>query len=144
MVITFSAGNEGIDANADGSVDNDSTGSPATAKNVITIGASENQRPAYPCDTNLTYTSHDAYQPSQTCNGMGGNNTLGTYGGRWGTDYPVTPIANDLTAGNPEQMAAFSAGAGRRRAHQARRGGARHLGALDVFRPIPGRVRRLA
>ena len=108
MVITFSAGNEGIDANADGSVDNDSTGSPATAKNVITIGASENQRPAYPCDTNLTYTSHDAYQPSQTCNGMGGNNTLGTYGGRWGTDYPVDPIANDLTAGNPEQMAAFS------------------------------------
>ena len=60
MVITFSAGNEGIDANADGVVDNDSIGSPATAKNVITIGASENQRPSYPCDTGLAYTSRDA------------------------------------------------------------------------------------
>ena len=36
MVITFSAGNEGVDANEDGVVDADSTGSPATSKNVIT------------------------------------------------------------------------------------------------------------
>lgn len=109
FVITFSAGNEGIDANANGVIDNDSIGSPATAKNVITIGASENQRADnYPCDTSLTYQSKDAYQPSTTCSGMSGQNLLGTYGQRWGADYPAAPIAGDLTAGNAEQMAAFS------------------------------------
>ena len=45
MTITFSAGNAGADNNNDGLVDNDSIGSPATAKNVITVGASENDRP---------------------------------------------------------------------------------------------------
>ncbi|MBI4670411.1 MAG: S8 family serine peptidase [Chloroflexi bacterium] len=109
FVITFSAGNEGIDANADGIVDNDSIGSPATAKNVITVGASENQRSDnYPCDTSLTYTSHDAYQSGQTCSSMSGANWLGTYGSRWPSDYPANPIASDSTAGNQEQMAAFS------------------------------------
>lgn len=111
MVITFSAGNEGIDANADGVVDNDSMGAPATAKNVISVGASENDRGgSYPCDANLTYTSHDAYQPGQTCGSMSGNqvNNLGTYGQRWGADFPANPIANDVTAGNANQMAAFS------------------------------------
>jgi hypothetical protein len=110
MVITFSAGNEGTDANADGIVDNDSIGSPATSKNVITVGASENQRASYPCDTSLTYTSHDAYQTGQTCTSMGGNqvNYLGTYGSRWTADFPANPIASDPTAGNSNQMAAFS------------------------------------
>jgi hypothetical protein len=111
MVITFSAGNEGTDANADGLVDNDSTGAPATAKNVLTVGASENDRGgSYPCDTSLTYTSHDAYQTGQTCTSMGGNqvNYLGTYGQRWGADFPANPIASDITAGNSGQMAAFS------------------------------------
>lgn len=109
FVITFSAGNEGIDANSDGVIDNDSIGSPATAKNVITVGASENQRTDnYPCDTSLTYQSHDAYQPSTTCSGMSGQNLLGTYGQRWPADYPAAPISGDSTAGNQEQMAAFS------------------------------------
>lgn len=108
MAITFSAGNEGSDANSDGVVDNDSIGSPATAKNVITIGASENQRSSYACDTTLTYVSHDAYQTGQTCNSMGGQNLLGTYGQRWGADFPANPIASDPTAGNSEQMAGFS------------------------------------
>jgi hypothetical protein len=111
MVITFSAGNEGTDANSNGVVDNDSIGSPATAKNVITIGASENARADnYPCDTSLTYTSYDAYQPGQTCNSMGGNQAsfLGTYGQRWGADFPANPIASDTTAGNSQQMASFS------------------------------------
>jgi serine protease AprX len=109
MTITFSAGNEGIDANANGVIDNDSIGSPATAKNVITVGASENNRAGnYQCDTNLTYQSHDAYQPSTTCSGMGGNNILGTYGVRWPADYPANPIKDDPTAGNAEQMAGFS------------------------------------
>ena len=109
MTITFSAGNEGIDANANGVIDNDSIGSPATAKNVITIGASENDRSSnYQSDTALGYQSRDAYQPGSTCSGMGGNNILGTYGVRWPADYPANPIASDPTAGNAEQMAAFS------------------------------------
>lgn len=111
MSITFSAGNEGTDANSNGVVDNDSIGSPATAKNVLTVGASENQRvDNYPCDTSLTYISQDAYQTGQTCNSMGGNqaNFLGTYGQRWGADFPANPIASDMSAGNKEQMAAFS------------------------------------
>lgn len=108
MTITFSAGNEGADANNDGVVDNDSTGAPATAKNVITIGASENDRQGhYECDTGLTYTSHDTtYQSGQTCGSMGGNNLLGTPGQRWG--FSTNPIKDDPTAGNAEQMAAFS------------------------------------
>lgn len=109
MVITFSAGNEGIDANNDGVVDNDSIGSPATAKNVLTVGASENVRADnWACDTGLTYTSHDAYQTGQTCNSMGGQNFLGTWGQRYGTDFDVPPLANDLTAGNSGQMASWS------------------------------------
>ncbi len=111
MVITFSAGNEGTDANSNGVVDNDSIGSPATAKNVLTVGASENQRmDNYPCDTGLTYTSHDAYQSGQTCNSMGSNqaNYLGTYGQRWAADFPAQPLSADVTAGNKEQMASFS------------------------------------
>jgi serine protease AprX len=109
LTVTFSAGNEGIDANANGVIDNDSIGSPATAKNVITIGASENDRAGnYACDTGLTYQSHDAYQPSTTCSGMGGQNILGTYGVRWPADYPAAPISTDPTAGNAQQTAAFS------------------------------------
>ncbi len=108
MLITFSAGNEGADANNDGVVDNDSMGSPATAKNVLTVGASENNRQShYECDTALTYTSHDTtYQSGQTCGSMGGQNLLGTPGQRWGFTTP--PISTDPTAGNSEQMAAFS------------------------------------
>ena len=109
MVITFSAGNEGVDANADGVVDNDSTGAPGTSKNVITVGASEGARTDnYPCDTNLTYTSSDTYQSGQTCGSMGGNqaNFLGTAGSRWG--FTAEPLFSDVTAGNTQQMAPFS------------------------------------
>jgi hypothetical protein len=109
MAITFSAGNEGTDANGNGVVDNDSIGSPGTAKNVITVGASENDRLGnYQCDTGLPYTSQDAYQPGETCSSMGGNNLLGTYGQRYPADFPAQPLAGDVTAGNQDQMAAWS------------------------------------
>ncbi|MBN2117385.1 MAG: S8 family serine peptidase [Anaerolineales bacterium] len=109
MVITFSAGNEGIDANSNGVVDNDSIGSPATAKNVLTIGASENARADnWPCDTSLTYTSQDAYQAGETCSSMGGMNYLGTWGERYGSDFSAEPLYSDVTAGNPQQMASWS------------------------------------
>jgi serine protease AprX len=45
MLILFSAGNEGMDVDADGVIDADSIGSPGTAKNCLTVGASENNRP---------------------------------------------------------------------------------------------------
>jgi serine protease AprX len=109
MVITFSAGNEGVDDNADGVVDADSTGAPGTSKNVITVGASENARTDdYPCDTSLTYTSTDTYQTGQTCSSMGGTQIdfLGTAGSRWG--FPTNPLKDDVTAGNAQQLAPFS------------------------------------
>jgi len=45
ILVLFSAGNEGVDANADGLIDSDTIGAPATAKNCLTVGASENVRP---------------------------------------------------------------------------------------------------
>ena len=44
-VICFAAGNDGIDTNNDGIVDEGQVGSQAAAKNCITVGASENDRP---------------------------------------------------------------------------------------------------
>ena len=55
MTILFSAGNSGADANLNGEVDFDSLGNPATAKNVFTVGASENNRP------NLNYVWGSSY-----------------------------------------------------------------------------------
>ncbi|MEN6372821.1 MAG: S8 family serine peptidase [Armatimonadota bacterium] len=47
MVILFAAGNEGVDTNpADGKVDVDSINYPATAKNIICVGATESITPA--------------------------------------------------------------------------------------------------
>ena len=44
LVILFAAANEGVDSDKNGEIDLDSMGSPATAKNVLTVGASENDR----------------------------------------------------------------------------------------------------
>lgn len=100
ILITFSAGNAGIDANSDGIVDNGSMGSPATAKNALTVGASENDRSGnWQCDTSLGYTN---------CASQGGQNSIFTYGAAWPADYPANPLNSDLSAGNAQQMAAFS------------------------------------
>jgi subtilisin family serine protease len=79
-VICFSAGNEGQDANANGQVDAMSITPPATAKNCITIGASENDRSDF---------------------------TL-TYGQGWPSDFPADPIASDNVSSNPDGMVGFS------------------------------------
>jgi serine protease AprX len=42
MLVLFAAGNSGVDADKDGRVDINSIGSPGTAKNVLTVGASKN------------------------------------------------------------------------------------------------------
>jgi serine protease AprX len=100
MTITFSAGNAGVDADADGYVDEGSTNSPGTAKNLITVGASENDRQGnWDCDTALNYTD---------CAAQGGQNDLFTYGAGWPDNFPADPLAGDPSAGNAEQLAAFS------------------------------------
>ncbi len=100
LTITFSAGNAGVDANSDGVIDAGSIGAPATAKNVISVGASENDRQGhYECDATLTYTN---------CAAQNAYNTIFTYGSAWPADYPANPIKDDPSAGNADQMAAFS------------------------------------
>ncbi|HPW56736.1 MAG TPA: S8 family serine peptidase [Thermoanaerobaculaceae bacterium] len=99
MVITFSAGNEGVDTTPkDGVIDRDSVGSPGTAKNCITVGASENYRPDF------------VYEyPEGDC-------TPGTVDPRdqqawyWFNyiNFSTNPIRNDLMANHANGMAAFS------------------------------------
>jgi hypothetical protein len=106
MVITFSAGNSGQDGKQvnfigqcgtagfpiDGIVDQDSMGAPATAKNCITVGATENYRPTY------------AYEyPVNTCTAT--NNTWGWFNS---CQYSVNPIYSDKLADHADGLAAFS------------------------------------
>ena len=112
MLVTFSAGNSGTDANSDGLIDNDSIGAPATAKNVLTVGASENGKASSPCDSSLTYAPQTAKENTtfggRSCQGANGVNVIPTWGDWWPDDYPVNPIKSDPQTGNPQQMAAFS------------------------------------
>ncbi len=103
MTIVFAAGNAGVDRNGDGIVDNGSIGAPGTAKNAITVGASENARAdGFPCDNNLSYKDRTT---DQTCAEMGGRNFIGSWGDR---GFTAAPLRNDPMAGNAEQMAGFS------------------------------------
>ena len=54
MLILFAAGNDALDSNNNGEIDGDSMGSPATSKNVLTVGASENNRSTTVSYTHLT------------------------------------------------------------------------------------------
>ena len=100
LTITMSAGNSGVDDNGDGLVDAMSITSPATAKNVITVGASENDRQSHwECDPSLSYTG---------CAAQGGQNALFSYGAGFGSAYPANPLRDDPSGGDDQQMAAFS------------------------------------
>jgi len=106
MVITFSAGNDGEDGTywngarcastgepIDGVVDENSIGSPATAKNCITVGATENYRPLF------------VYEyPEGDCSGDG----FSQQAWGWGWCFTVDPINSDLLADYANGMAAFS------------------------------------
>ena len=91
MLIVISAGNEGTAADPDigmrrsqpGFVDWLSIGSPATAKNALTVGASRSDRTA------------------------GGYSTL-KYGAAWPDDFPAVPIADELVSSKPDSMSGFS------------------------------------
>lgn len=80
LVICFSAGNSGEDRDGDGVINSSSIGSPGTAKNCITIGATENNRPSQS-------------KPYSSLNPI---------------TFPVAPISTDGWSDNPEGMAAFS------------------------------------
>ncbi len=75
MLLVFAAGNDGTDADADGVVDPDSLAAPATAKNVLSVGAAESDRPP----------------------GSGGYSSY-TWGGAWPSDYPASPIYSDYVS----------------------------------------------
>ena len=81
MCILFSAGNDGTDGDGDGKINLGSVTSPGTAKNCITVGASENLRHAFDGER---------------------------YGSWWPNDYPVAPFRNAPMADNPQQVVAFS------------------------------------
>lgn len=92
MAIFFAAGNSGNDGdyalqfclpNGDGWIDEDSLAAPGTAKNVITVGASESVR----LQGNLTTLTWKDFDP--TC-------------------YGREPLASDLLSDNANGMAAFS------------------------------------
>jgi len=84
----FAAANEGIDANADGVIDLDSVLPPSTAKNCVTVGATENDRPSGSTPT------------------PGYNFAWGT--GSWAVLYPANPVNSDHVSDDPDGMAAFS------------------------------------
>ncbi len=84
MLILFAAGNSGQDANKDGRIDVGSVTSPATAKNVLTVGASEN------------FLLEGGIQKK-----LG---ELRDGDAKWG----VEPLASDRLSDNPQGLAAFS------------------------------------
>jgi subtilase family protein/putative pyrroloquinoline-quinone binding quinoprotein len=96
MVVTFSAGNSGADADdpfGDGVVDPDSIASPGTAKNGITVGASESYRPGFAFQAADT----DTCDPAESF-----------YSAWWVFSFFADPIASDLLSNNASGMAPFS------------------------------------
>ncbi|MFH1037702.1 MAG: S8 family serine peptidase [PVC group bacterium] len=87
FLLVFAAGNSGVDSNFDGVIDLYSVTPPATAKNCLSVGATENDRPP---------TS--APQPGKPL----------TYGWYWPADYPADPISDDYVSDDEDGMAAFS------------------------------------
>jgi subtilisin family serine protease len=80
MLVVFAAGNSGVDEDWDGVVDTQSLASPGTAKNVLTVGASENERSG---------AAFDAY-------------TWYVFG------FYTDPLYSDPTTDNPDGMGGFS------------------------------------
>jgi subtilisin family serine protease len=81
MCFVIAAGNDGTDTDGDGSINLTSVTSPGTAKNCITVGACENQRPEF--DSEL-------------------------YGDWWPDDFPVKPYKQDAMADQPDEVVPFS------------------------------------
>ncbi|MFL5806540.1 MAG: S8 family serine peptidase, partial [Roseiflexaceae bacterium] len=87
MLILFSAGNEGTDEDNDGVVDPDGIGAPGTAKNIITVGASESLH------------ASGGYNPGGRCT---------SWGDCWPGDFGAEPLTSDTPSDDANGMAAFS------------------------------------
>lgn len=81
LVLVFPAGNDGKDANADGITDLMYMYAPATAKNCIAVGATENVR---------------------------STGRVTRYGWAWPLDFPADPLHNDYISDNAGGMVAWS------------------------------------
>lgn len=84
MLPIFAAGNSGVDKNKDGRIDANSMSSPGTAKNCLTVGASEN------------FNNHGGIQVP--------TNKLRAAAESW----PAEPISSDFISNNENGMAMFS------------------------------------
>lgn len=84
MLVLFAAGNSGVDKDANGVIDRNSIGTPGTAKNVLTVGASEN------------------------LNALGGIQKQIKDLGSAKANWPAEPIWSSKLSDNPKGIAAFS------------------------------------
>jgi len=82
FLILIAAGNDGVDGDRDGVVDQGSVTPPGTAKNGITVGAAESVR------------SQGGYQRA--------------YGSLWPDSYGIAPLKDDMQSDNADDVAAFS------------------------------------
>ncbi len=88
MVGVFIAHNSGRDNDGDGIADMFTVTPPGTAKNVITVGASENVR------------ASGGFNP--------GSPVCFSWGSCWGNEFPAAPIKDDPLSDHAQGMAAFS------------------------------------
>lgn len=82
VLVLIAAGNDGLDGDRDGVVDQGSVTPPGTAKNGITVGAAESVR------------SQGGYQRA--------------YGSLWPDSYGIAPLKDDMPSDNADDVAAFS------------------------------------
>ncbi len=83
FLLVFAAGNDGADSNRNGRIDEGTVSAPGTAKNVLTVGASEN----YLLEGGIQRPLRDLFG---------------------GQRYPAEPLASDLLSDDPNGLAAFS------------------------------------
>jgi hypothetical protein len=98
MLFAFAAGNAGADGDTNGIIDFGSIGSPATAKNLLAVGASEDQRGA-------GFASGDA---GEALIGVPSGQPLYSTYAVFYVPPAGPPIENDPMSNNKEGMVAFS------------------------------------
>lgn len=90
MFILFSAGNSGEDDDQDNVVNVGSLGSPGSAKNCLTVGATENNRPAIP------KTWHHSYGPVINADQKADNpNGMAAFSSRGPANFDTVAVADD-------------------------------------------------
>jgi hypothetical protein len=94
MLVLVAGGNDGVDRDNDGIIDPGSIGPPATAKNCLAVGASENNRP---------HGSVPAPGIDANWNELGPRDALGVVHSLWPNLGPAGHVS-----GQPDGMAAFS------------------------------------